>query len=361
MEPVGIGVVGCGNIAPIYLQNLSRFSGIKIIAVADLDLKRARSRADEFGVDIACDLDTILSNQKVNVVVNLTTPHSHYEIAMKVLESGKHVYNEKPISIDMNEADELLSLAAEKSLLVGCAPDTVLGAGIQTCREVIDRGDIGKPLSFQAFMMCPGHEGWHPNPAFYYQKGAGPLFDMGPYYMSALVTLLGPVKRVCGFATKSFDTRIVGSKPKQGEVIEVDVPTHLVTALEFVSGAVGQLTTSFDVQFHSLPHIEIYGELGTLRVPDPNGFGGPVLIRTRGDEEWREIAVVRPYAENYRGLGVVDLIQAARDGRQPRASGALARHILAVFHAAHSAPLHGRYVEIESTEWPSLMPNDAIA
>ncbi len=179
MDPMGVGVVGCGNIAPIYLTNLSKFSGTRIVSVADLDLERAKTRASEFGVPTAYALDEMLADPEVELVVNLTVPGSHYEVSKKALQASKHVYSEKPIVIDVHEADELLSLATKNGLLVGCAPDTVLGAGIQTCREVIDRGDIGTPLSFQAFMMCPGHEGWHPDPAFYYQNGGGAAFRHG--------------------------------------------------------------------------------------------------------------------------------------------------------------------------------------
>ncbi len=356
MEPIGVGVVGCGNIAPIYLQNLGTFPETRVIAVADLDRSRAEARASEFGVPKATDLDGILNDPEVGLVLNLTTPGSHHEIALLALKAGKHVYNEKPLTIDVDEADEMLALADTRGLLVGCAPDTVLGAGIQTSRELIDTGMIGEPLSCQAFMMCPGHEGWHPDPEFYYKKGGGPLFDMGPYYVSALITLLGPIKRVCGAKKKSFATRTVGSELKRGQTFEVDVPTHLVTVMEFAGGSVGQLTTSFDVQFHTLPHIEIYGSEGTLRVPDPNGFGGPVLVRTKGDGDWREVPLTRPYAENARGLGVRDIVQAVRESREPRAGGRLARHVLAVFHAAHRAPHTGQYVEIEPVDRPEAMP-----
>ncbi len=356
MESVGIGVVGCGNIAPIYLKNLASYPETTLVAVADLDPDRARSRADEFGVPKATDLDGLLADPDVDVVLNLTTPLSHYEIGKRVLEAGKHLYNEKPFAIDVAEADEMLALASTKGLKIGCAPDTVLGAGIQTCRDLIDRGLIGEPLSFQAFMMCPGHEGWHPDPAFYYDIGGGPLFDMGPYYVTALVTLLGPVARVSGAKKKSFENRTITSEPKRGQSIEVKVPTHLVTVMEMAGGAVGQLTTSFDVQFHTLPHIEVYGSEGTLRVPDPNGFGGPVLARIKGDEDWREVAVTRSFAENSRGLGVRELAQAVAECREPRCSGALARHVLAVFHAAHRAPHLGQYVDVEPCARPEAMP-----
>jgi predicted dehydrogenase len=327
-----------------------------VVALADLDPERARTLAAESGVPVTTDLEGLLANPGVELVLNLTTPLSHFPVAKLVLEAGKHVYNEKPLAIDVSEADELLALAKSRGLQVGCAPDTVLGAGIQTCRELIDEGAIGEPLSFQAFMMCPGHEGWHPDPEFYYQKGGGPLFDMGPYYVSAIVTLLGPVARVCGAKKKSFAMRTIGSEPKKGQMIEVEVPTHLITVMEMGNGTVGQLTTSFDVQCHTLPHLEIYGSEGTMRVPDPNGFSGPVQLRRRGDDNWRDVPVTRPYAENSRGLGVVDLVQAIGSGRVPRASGAMGRHALAVFHAAHRAPHIGQYVEIEPIERPQAMP-----
>jgi predicted dehydrogenase len=353
---MGIGVVGCGNIAPIYLRNLAAFPETRVVAVADLDHNRAEARASEFGIPRTTDLDGLLQDPEVELVLNLTTPLSHHEIALLALKAGKHVYNEKPLAIDLAEADELLSLASTKRLKIGCAPDTVLGAGIQTSRDLVDRGAIGEPLSCQAFMMCPGHEGWHPDPEFYYKTGGGPLFDMGPYYVSALVTLVGSIKRVCGASKRSFATRTIASEPKRGQTFAVDVPTHLVTVLEFAGGAVGQLTTSFDVQCHTLPHIELYGSEGTLRVPDPNGFGGPVLARTRGDADWHEVPLSRPFAENSRGIGVRDLVLAVREGREPRAGGSLARHVLAVFHAAHRAPHTGVYVEVDPVERPQAMP-----
>lgn len=353
---MGIGVVGCGNIAPIYLKNLSQFEDTEVVALADLDPERAKSRATEFGVANTTDFEGLLSNPGVELVLNLTTPLSHFDVAKQALQAGKHVYNEKPLTIDVAEADALLALAKEKGLHIGCAPDTVLGAGIQTCRELIDSGAIGEPLSFQAFMMCPGHESWHPDPEFYYQVGGGPLFDMGPYYVTAIVTLLGPVARVSGAKKKSFAMRTITSEAKRGQMIEVEVPTHLITVMEMGSGVVGQLTTSFDVQSHSMPHIEIYGSEGTLSVPDPNGFGGPVRLRKKGESDWTEIQVDRPYAENSRGLGVLDMVQAIRENRTLRASGQLARHVLAVFHAAHRAPHIGQYVEIEPVERPQAMP-----
>lgn len=354
MDRFGIGVVGCGNIAPIYLKILNAFDLIEVVAVADLIADRVESRAAEFCVDKISTFEEMLEDPSIDLILNITQPVSHFEIAKASLESGKHVYNEKTLTIKVEEADELLRTAQKNHLRIGCAPDTVLGAGIQTCRKLIDDGAIGEPLSVQAFMMCPGHEGWHPDPEFYYKKGGGPLFDMGPYYISALVTLLGPVERVCGAAKRSFASRTITSEPKRGTSFGVEVPTHLVTVMEFAGGAVGQLTTSFDVQHHTLPHIEIYGSEGTLQVPDPNGFGGPVRLRAKGD--WSEMPLTHPNEENMRGLGVLDLAQSINEGRPHRASGDLARHVLSIVHATHAAPLRGEYVRIEPIERPEAMP-----
>lgn len=354
MDRLGIGVVGCGNISPIYLKNLSSFDLTHVVAVADLIPERATSRSSEFGVDTILTFEEMLDEPNIDLVLNITRPESHHEIARTALMAGKHVYNEKTIAIDVSEADELLALAIENNVRIGCAPDTVLGAGIQTCRKLIDEGAIGEPLSVQAFMLSSGPESWHPDPEFFYEKGAGPLFDMGPYYISALVTLLGPVSRVCGAAKKSFETRAITSEPKSGTTCNVEVPTHLVTVMEFAGGAVGQLTTSFDVKHHTLPNIEIYGSEGTIQVPDPNTFGGPVKIRTDGD--WEEVPLTHTNEENMRGLGLLDLAQALQEGRQHRASGDLARHALAVFHATHAAPARGEYVNIDPVERPEAMP-----
>jgi len=354
MNRLGIGVVGCGNIAPIYLKNLNSFDEAEVVAVADLIAERAESRSQEFGVERIMTFEEMLEEPSIEVILNITRPESHYEIAKRALASGRHVYNEKSVAIDVAEADELLQIASEKGVRLGCAPDTVLGAGIQTCRKLIDEGAIGEPFSAQAFMLGSGPESWHPDPEFFYKKGGGPLFDMGPYYISALVTLLGPVERVSGAAKRSFGSRTITSEPKNGAVIEVEVPTHLVTVMEFAGGAVGQLTTSFDVRHHTLPNIQIFGSEGTIQVPDPNTFGGPVLIRTKGD--WEEVALTHPNPDNMRGLGLLDMVQAVNEGRAHRASGDLARHALAVFHATHAAPLSGQYVKIDRVERPAAMP-----
>ena len=210
----GIGIVGCGNISSIYLQNLQAFSGTKVVAIADIDLVRANAKAEEFDVSSSGSVEDLMNNPGVEIVLNLTVPKAHFDVAMQALEHGKHVYNEKPLTVGWQEGLDLTQLARERGLRIGCAPDTALGAGIQTCREIIDDGAIGTPVAGQAFMMCPGHESWHPDPAFYYEAGGGPLFDMGPYYLSALVTLLGPAKRVTGSARASFPRRLITSQPK---------------------------------------------------------------------------------------------------------------------------------------------------
>lgn len=338
MSPLRVGVVGCGNISPIYLKNLSSSPHTQVVAVSDLDAEKAAARAAEHGIPKTCPTEQLLADPGVDLVLNLTVPKAHYEVSRKALEAGKHVYVEKPLAVELPEGKELVALAESKGLVIGCAPDTVLGAGIQTCRSLVDAGEIGQLVGAQAFMQCPGHESWHPSPEFYYEKGGGPLFDMGPYYLSALVTLLGPIEKVTAFAKASFPTRTITSEPKAGKVVPVETPTHIVTALEFGCGALGQLTTSFDVQASTLPCIQLYGSEGTIQVPDPNGFGGPVLIWTKATREWTEVELRHAYAENGRGIGVVDIAVALREGRACRASGSLALHVLEVMAASlHSA------------------------
>lgn len=344
---MNIGIIGCGNISPIYIKNLQSFNETKILGVADLDAERARARAAEFGVPHAMSVDEMLASGEFEIIVNLTVPKAHAEVAALALRSGKHVYNEKPLALSRTQGAEVLGLASENALRVGCAPDTFLGAGVQTCRELIDQGAIGDPVGAQAFMMCRGHEGWHPSPEFYYEKGGGPLFDMGPYYLTALVNLLGPVSRVTGSARASFPTRTISSEPQKGKSIPVETPTHITGVLEFSQGAIGQVTMSFDVLAHTLPHIEIYGSEGTIGVPDPNGFGGPVRIK-RGGGDWEEVPVTRPYDQNSRGLGVLDMALAIKNNRPHRASGALAFHVLDIMGAILESNERGEHILLHS-------------
>lgn len=357
-EMTGIGIIGCGKISGIYLENLTQnFPGIKVAACADLDSSRAQEVAEKYPEVRACSVDELLNSPDVSIVLNLTIPAAHYDVACCAIEAGKHVYNEKPLTVDLDEAEHLMATAATKNLLVGCAPDTVLGAGIQTCRKLIDDGLIGRPVAATAFMMCHGHESWHPNPFFYYEPGGGPLFDMGPYYLSALLTLLGPVRRVSGSVSKSFETRTITAEPHQGETINVQVPTHVAGVLDFKAGAVATLITSFDIWGHNCPRIEIYGAEGSLSVPDPNTFGGPVKLLRSGAKEWEEIALTHEYAQNSRGLGVADMAMALRHQRAPRASGDIALHALEIMHGVHYASRDARYFLPETTvDKPAAVP-----
>jgi len=348
VKTVKVGVIGCGNISGIYLSNIQKYKPIEVAATADLDQERANQAARQHHVPKACGVDELLADPEIEIVLNLTVPKAHYSVALAALNAGKHVYNEKPLTVDRAEGEELLALAQSKGLLVGCAPDTFLGAGLQTCRKAIEDGLIGRPIGANAFMLCHGHESWHPSPEFYYEAGGGPMFDMGPYYLTALISLLGPVCRVSGSARASFETRTITSEPKRGKVVLVKTPTHVVGVLDFEEGPIGQITTSFDVWHSTLPCIEVYGTEGSMLVPDPNGFGGTVRVRKPGDGEWSEVPLSHGYAENSRGLGVMDMAYAIRTGRPHRASGELAFHVLDVMHAVHTASKTGAYVELRS-------------
>jgi predicted dehydrogenase len=346
---VRLGVVGCGNISEIYLKNLCALDGLEVAAVSDMDMERARARAEQFHIPRVLSVDELLREPGVELVLNLTIPKAHYEIAIAALEAGKSVYNEKPLAVQKEEARRILDLAREKGLRVGCAPDTFLGAALQTCRGLIDSGAIGVPVGASAFMISRGHEDWHPDPAFYYQSGGGPMFDMGPYYLTALVSLIGPVRRVTGSAQISFAERIVTSLPKFGSKILVEVPTNIATVADFVNGAVATMIMSFDIWKAGLPRMEIYGSEGTLRIPDPNGFGGVVQLWRHDAQEWRAMPLANEYTENCRGLGVADLARAIRDGCSHRANGDLAYHVLEIMHAAHDASREERHIELTST------------
>jgi predicted dehydrogenase len=347
-QMANVGIIGCGNISGIYLQSDQKFHNLDVAACADLLPERAQAKAAEFGIH-AHAVEELLADPEIDIVVNLTVPAVHAQVAIAALEAGKHVYSEKPLALDRAEGGRVLAVAAEQNLRVGNAPDTFLGAGLQTCRKLIDDGWIGEPLGATAFMMSPGHERWHPDPEFFYQRGGGPMFDMGPYYLTALVFLLGPVRRVTGATRITYGERTITSQPKYGQKIQVQVPTYVTGLLDFASGAVGTIITSFDTWASDLPRIEIYGTQGALSVPDPNTFGGPVRVRRAGSSEWSEIPLTHPYAENSRGLGVADMAQAIQSGRAHRASGELAYHVLDIMCAIHDASDQGQHVLLESS------------
>lgn len=363
MAKVKVGIIGCGNISGIYLKNLTKLFGqqTEVYACADLNRERAEQAAETYGIPHVLSTEELLASSQIQIVVNLTTPKGHFEVCKQALMAGKHVYVEKPLSLALEHGLELVRLAEEKGLMLGCAPDTFLGAGIQACRKLIDDGYIGKPVAATAFMVCHGHESWHPDPEFYYEAGGGPMFDMGPYYLTALVSLLGPAKTVCGMTKTSFPQRTITSANKFGKVIDVKVPTHVAGTIEFQNGAIASMITSFDVWSSQLPRIEIYGTLGTLVVPDPNTFGGPVLLRPAQGKEFTEIPLVHSYEENSRGIGVADMARCIETGDVPRANGRLANHVLEIMHAFHESSDTKRHIGLKTAcEQPKPLPPGLI-
>jgi predicted dehydrogenase len=355
---LGVGIVGCGDISQIYLVNAKRFRDIRIVGCADLDAAAAKRQADRHGV-VACNVAELLKRDDVDIVLNLTIPQAHAEVSLAAIEAGKHVYSEKPLATTLRDGEQVLATAKARGLTVGAAPDTILGAGYQTARRTVDAGRIGKPLSAVAAVMSHGMEHWHPNPGFFFRKGAGPVLDMGPYYVSALVSLLGPVSSVQAIAQIGFAEREVSTPGSKllGETIRVETPTTVQALLEFGSGAQATFLASWDVWKHSLPPIELHGEIASLRLPDPNWFGGRVEI-AEGRNGWREISargepfsainwpLSKPAHANYRGLGLADMARAIIEGRPHRADGALALHALAVMTGILEAAAGRRKVDI---------------
>lgn len=352
-----VGIIGCGKISSVYLQAPRTFDILDIIACSDLDMERARAQADRYAIPNALTVEELLAHPQIELVINLTIPRAHFEVGMAIIEAGKSLYTEKPLSLNREQGRQLLEMAHRQGVHVGGAPDTFLGAGLQTCRQLIDEGAIGTPVAANAFMMNHGAEHWHPDPDFFYQPGAGPLFDMGPYYLTALVTLLGPIRRVTGSAKTTFPERTVTSEAKYGAKIAVNTPTHIASVLDFASGATGVLVTSFDVWAHHMPFIEIYGTEGTLSLPDPNTFAGPVRLRRAGETEWHEIPLTHPYTTNSRGLGTADMAYGLRFGLSYRANGELTYHVLDTMQSIMEAATEGWHIELTSTcERPAPLP-----
>jgi len=356
MRPVTVGLIGCGNISAAYLRAASMFPELHVVQCADLDESRAQARAGEFGLQ-AVGIDALLANPAIEVVLNLTTPQSHVPIGLDAIAHGKHVHGEKPLATSLADGQRLIQAAHQAGLRVGSAPDTFLGGAHQTARRLIDEGAIGKVLSGTAFMLNHGHEHWHPDPAFYYAPGGGPLFDMGPYYLNNLVNLLGPVAQVMGSATVGTAERRTSSAARPGETIAVTVATHVTGLLYFVSGAVISLTTSFDVWQHRHGNMELYGTEGSLVVPDPNRFGGTVSMAVRR-EAWADIPLSHGFADgNFRIIGLADMAHAIRSGRPHRCSGEMALHVLEIMSAFQISSDAGRVVDIESRcERPAPLP-----
>ncbi len=344
-----VGVIGCGNISGIYFKNMTgMFDNLDVVACCDLDQSKAEEAAKTYHIPKVLTTEQILSDPEIDILVNLTTPQQHYEISMAALQAGKHVYSEKPLSIRREDGETLVRTAQESGLYLGCAPDTFLCAGIQTCKKLIADGWIGEPVAGTAFMVCHGHESWHPAPEFYYKVGGGPMFDMGPYYLTALVNLIGPVESVVSEAAKTFPTRTITSEPKKGTIIDVEVPTHITGVLTFKNAALVTMIMSFDVWGAHLPNLEIYGTEGALSVPDPNGFGGCVKVKKSFHEDWHDMPHTHTHSENLRGYGVSDMARAIEEGVPARASGAVAYHVLEVMHAFMQSAEEGRRIAVTS-------------
>lgn len=342
-----VAFVGCGVIAPAYADTLRCLGNVEIVACVDAVPERAHALASTSGARVATMEDVLASD--IDALVNLTPPQAHASVTRAGLEAGCAVFSEKPLGIDLDEGRALVDLADEQGVRLGCAPDTFLGAGLQTARAAIDRGDIGVPLAANAVMLGAGPEWWHPNPDLFYARGAGPLFDMGPYYLTALVVLLGPARTVTGAARVSREERIITSEPRRGEMLRVEVPTHVASVIEHASGPISTLVTSFDVQASRHRNIEVYGTEATLAVPDPNTFGGPVQIRRFGEPEWTDVPLVDVNLPQQRGIGLADMLWARRSGRGHRASAALALHVLELMTGSVEAAETGRRVELTTS------------
>ena len=358
-EPFRIGVIGVGVISAQYFASLPSLPNLRLVAVADLDEKRAAEVAAEQGVE-SRTVDALLTSDDIDAVLNLTIPAAHVEVGTKALENGKHVFAEKPLALKPADAAPMLALAAERGLRVGSAPDTVLGTGIQTARRLIDDGAIGQVLTADAHWSAPGHERWHPNPFFYYQPGGGPLLDMGPYYLTALVTMLGPVVRVTGVSIRSPRERSVGTGPRAGEAVPVAVDTGVSGILEHASGAVSRVSFSFDTWETRMPLFEVHGTAGTIAVPDPNRFDDPVEAWTVETGEWRPVEPNAGYAGAGRGYGLADMAHAIATDRPHRASGELAQHVLEIMDAIPRSSAEHRVIELTTTvERPAVVPEGA--
>ena len=347
---MGIGVIGCGNISGIYFENLSgeRWPEVRIVACSDLDADKAKEKVDKYDGVKVMTAEELIANDDVVIVLNLTTPHGHFPLCKQAIEAGKHVYVEKPLSLKFEEGKELVAAAKAANVRIGGAPDTFLGAGIQTAVSAVKDGRVGSRVSAMAFMLCTGHESWHPDPEFYYKAGGGPMLDMGPYYVSALVSILGPVTHVSGVTKTTFAERTITSEAKNGTKITVDVPTHVTGILEFASGAVGTIITSFDAVNPELPAIGVAGTEGALTVPDPNTFGGDVLLKGKKDAA-AAMEHVHEVSQNSRGLGVLDMARAIKEDRPHRANGALMCHVLEIMEKIHTASDDGGRIELETT------------
>ena len=355
--PIGVGLIGAGVISKQYLENLTSFPDIVVHAIGDVYEPVAEERAKEFGIETWGGVDATLGHPDVEIVINLTVPAAHVQIALAALAAGKHVWTEKPFSLDRPSGLALLAAADTAGMRLGSAPDTFLGAGLQTARRMIERGDIGVPLTALTLMQSPGPESWHPNPAFLFQEGAGPLFDIGPYYLTALMQTFGSVRRVAALGSTSRETRVIGSGPKAGERFEVTVPSHVSAIAEFEGGQSSQSIFSFDSPLGRHGFVEVTGTEGTMSFPDPNDFDGDIRVRHAGDEDWTVYPSVG--ATSSRGVGVLEMGRAIRADRPHRATGELAYHVLDTMVSISESIDSRSFVEVQSSMTPvTAVPED---
>ncbi|MGZ0712620.1 Gfo/Idh/MocA family protein (plasmid) [Coraliomargarita sp. W4R53] len=347
-KPLGVGIVGLGKISDQYFTTIARRDELEIVAVADLDADRARAVGERLGVP-AMSVDELMSADGVDAVLNLTIPAAHAEVSLQAVRAGKNVFVEKPLALDTDDGKELLREADLAGVRVGCAPDTVLGTGVQTAIDVLDRGEIGDVVGASAVWSAPGHELWHPSPLFYYQPGAGPLLDMGPYYITALVSMLGPVARISGHTSRSERDRRVATGPLEGAEVPVEVETHVNAILIHESGVSSNISMSFDVWASRMQGLEVYGTQGTIAVPDPNRFSEKVEIFRAGSDAWEAVADSAGYVDGGRGLGLADMADAIGSQRPHRASGDLALHVLDIMNSVLEAGPTGATIEIRTT------------
>ena len=361
-----VGIIGCGNISTAYLQLASMFKGYDIVAVADINMDNARARAAEFDVR-AQTVDDLLAAADVDLVINLTIPAAHVEVSRAILKAGKHVYSEKPFVLSLAEAQELGDIAKAEGVRIGSAPDTFMGGSHQLARKLIDAGAIGKVTSGAAVVMSSGMEDWHPNPDFFFQKGGGPILDLGPYYICNLVQLLGPVQKVTSFTGMASDTRTIQNGPRNGETVPVETPTTIHSVLSFESGAIITLLASWDVWASNHPIMELYGSEGTMDVPDPNFFGGILTVTKRSgdpvEKSWDHPFSVPNFEENqanYRGAGLADMALAIAEGRPHRCNDEFATHVVEVMTAILEAGETGAVMTMTTTcSKPDVLGPDA--
>jgi len=349
-----VGIVGCGVISEHYAENATAFD-FELAACADIQHSFAEALAAKHGIEPLAP-DELMADAAIDVVLNLTPPSAHAEVTRAALAAGKHVYSEKPLAPDTATATELVAEAERRGLMLGCAPDTFLGGAFQAARALIDDGAIGEPVAVSAAMLVGGPDLWHPSPEQFFQEGVGPLLDMGPYYLTAIVTLLGPVRAVAGFASTLTGERTVAIGPRAGSRFLVETPSHVATAMELWSGATANLVASFEAADRYVCDLEIHGREGVLALPDANAFGGPLRVRrNRGD--WEEVPYQSRGAREARGIGLEDLVKAVEEGRAPRASGRLAVHVVDVARSVLHAAAEERTVEVATrAERPDPLP-----